>query len=120
MKKFMSIVLCLVFVFALSSCGCSKEQETAVPQVTDPASTTKAHSEVKREPLKEPFEGTVEEVSVECFLFLSTQGGMRDLSSLPTEIEPPPPAVQVESQPLDNQESPGVISFHIFYFFPQF
>ena len=64
MKKFISIVLCLVFVFALSSCGCSKDQETAVPQVTDPASTTKAHSEVKREPLKEPFEGTVEEVSV--------------------------------------------------------
>ena len=62
MKKLISIVLCLVFIFALSACG-DKNVETT-PQIIDPASTTKAHSEVKREPLKEPFEGTVEEVSV--------------------------------------------------------
>ena len=61
MKKIISVVLCLVFVFALSACG-DKKDET--PQVTDPANTTKAHQEVKKEPLKVPFEGTVEEVSV--------------------------------------------------------
>ncbi len=64
MKKIISIVLCLVFVLALSSCGCSKKDETTVPQVTDPANTTRAHSEVKREPLKVPFEGTVKDVRV--------------------------------------------------------
>ena len=64
MKKFISIIMCLVFVLALSSCGCSKQDETTVPQVTDPANTTKGHSEVSREPLKVPFEGTVKGVTV--------------------------------------------------------